>query len=236
MSTRAVTGSLAAICLPRQLFPVTTRGRLMSGIDKRPVDGPVQVLTHGIWGDVQGDREHHGGLFKAVYAFAREQREALARSTGRQFPDGFFGENLVTAGIDTDGAEIGEQWRIGSTILEATCQRTPCGTLAERVGDPRFGRRFTEHGHPGTYLRVLQEGEISAGDAIEVIGRPGHGVCIRDAFRGLNAEQAAAVLDWSATSGTVLYSSLVNAAVRALEKSGSVRSHPAALTSDGRGS
>ncbi|CAM3990276.1 MOSC domain-containing protein [Helcobacillus massiliensis] len=235
MTATPIAGTLAAVCLPRELFAVTTRGRLISGIAKEPVEGPVEVLSQGIWGDVQGDRQHHGGTFKAVYAYAREQREALAESLGREFPDGFFGENLVTTGIDTDGAVIGERWRIGTTVLEASCVRTPCATLAERTGDPRFGRRFTDHGMPGAYFRVIEEGEILARQDIEVISRPDHGVTLRDAFRGLTADQASALLDWSEESATVLYSSLVKSAQRTLAKAGLEHFHPARLSSDGRG-
>ncbi|WP_262423809.1 MOSC domain-containing protein [Brachybacterium sp. Z12] len=151
------TGRIAAVCTVAQLFPVAASG-LMSGIDKRPVDGPVRLLPHGVLGDVQGDREHHGGIFKAVYAFARETREALAAAHGLDLPDGSFGENLVTTGQDTDETVIGERWRIGTAELEATAVRNPCGTFAAWIGDRRWGRHFTAAGRAGAYFRVLVEG------------------------------------------------------------------------------
>ncbi|MGP9536819.1 MOSC domain-containing protein [Brachybacterium sp. AOP43-C2-M15] len=225
---------LGAVCTVAQLFPVPASG-LMSGIDKRPVDGPVRLLTHGVLGDVQGDREHHGGLFKAVYAYSREVREAFAAERGQDLPDGAFGENLVTVGQDTDETVIGERWRIGTAELEATTPRNPCGTFAAWMDDRRWGRRFTAEGRAGSYFRVLVEGKASAGDRIELLARPDHGVSIGDAFRGLSPAQARALFAWSRDSGTVLYESLVRPARLALEKAGESSDFPDRLISTGRG-
>lgn len=227
-------GRIAAVCTVAQLFEVRERS-LMSGIDKRPADGPVSLLTHGVLGDVQGDREHHGGIFKAVYAYAREVREAFAAALGSDLPDGFFGENLVTTGQDTDRTVIGERWRVGGAELEATCPRNPCGTFAAWMGDRRWGRTFTDQGRAGAYFRVLVEGEVRAGDAIEVLHRPAHGVTIADAFRGLDAGQARALLDWAEETGTVLYDSVVTAAQRSLARAGEDDAFPDHLRSTGRG-
>ncbi|MFC0673921.1 MOSC domain-containing protein [Brachybacterium hainanense] len=227
-------GSIAAVCTVAQLFAVPER-RLMSGIDKRPVDGPVRLLLHGVLGDVQGDREHHGGLFKAVYAVSREMREAFARERGEELPDGFFGENLVTLGQDTDETLVGERWRIGGAVVEGTCPRTPCVTFAARMDDRRWPRRFTAAGRCGAYFRVLEEGEVRAGDRIEVLERPEHGVSIGQVFRGLDAAQAQALLAWAEESGTVLYESVVRSARIALEKAGLPREFPERLSSTGRG-
>lgn len=227
-------GRIAAVCSVAELFPVAASG-IMSGIDKRPVRRPLRLLTHGVLGDVQGDREHHGGLFKAVYAFSREVRVAHAEARGLDLPDGSFGENLVTAGQDTDEAVIGERWRIGTAVIEATAPRNPCGTFAAWIGDPRWGRRFRDAGRAGAYFRVLVEGETSAGDGIEVLHRPEHGVSIGDAFRGLSARQAHALLDWAQQSETVLYHSLVQSARTALSRAGEDHEFPQRLVSTGRG-
>src|SRR5699024_8960899 len=152
--------------------------------------------THGVLGDVQGDREHHGGLFKAVCAYARETRLAHAAARGLDLPDGSFGENLVTTGPDTDGTVIGERGRGGPAGLDAAPVRTPCGTCAAWIGDRRWGRHFTAAGGAGAYCRVLVEGEPAAGDEIEVLPRPEHGVTIGAAFRGLDPRQARDLLDW----------------------------------------
>ena len=228
------TGRIAAVCTVAQLFPVASSG-LMSGIDKRPVDGPVRLLAHGVLGDVQGDREHHGGIFKAVYAYARETRQAHAAARGLELPDGSFGENLVTTGQDTDETVIGERWRVGSAELEATAVRNPCGTFSAWIGDRRWGRHFTAAGGAGAYFRVIVEGETSAGDQIEVLHRPEHEVTIGDAFRGLDARQARDLLDWAERTGTVLYDSLAGSAQNTLRRAGEADDFPVRLRSTGRG-
>lgn len=231
---RSGPGRIAAVCSVAQLFPVPDR-ELMSGIDKRPVDAPLTLLTHGVLGDVQGDRENHGGIFKAVYAFSREVRQAYATARKQHLPDGFFGENLVTTGQDTDETVIGERWKVGSAELEATCPRTPCGTFAARMGDPRWGRTFAAGGRSGAYFRVLTEGRTSAGDPILVTHRPEHAVTIGDAFRGLDETRARALLDWAADTETVLYHSLARRAQLALGGEGQHATFSERLTSTGRG-
>ncbi|WP_232820286.1 MOSC domain-containing protein [Brachybacterium sp. YJGR34] len=227
-------GRIGAVCAVAQLFEVPERS-LMSGIDKRALDRPLRLLTHGALGDVQGDRENHGGIFKAVYAYSREVRAAYAVESELELPDGSFGENLVTTGQDTDETVIGERWRVGTAELEATTPRNPCGTFAAWIGDPRWGRRFTAGGRAGAYFRVMVEGEASAGDAIEVLDRPAHGITIGDAFRGLTPGDARALLDWAQESGTVLYDSLVGSAQNALRRAGEDPAFPDALRSTGRG-
>lgn len=226
-------GVIAAVCNVHKLTPAIAYG-FLSGIDKRPIDGPLVVERLGAMGDHQGDRKHHGGFFKAIYAFARETREALAQKEGKSFPDGFFGENLVTLGQDTDETLVGERWQVGSTILEATCPRTPCKTFAERMDDKYWPRRFLANGRCGTYFSVHTRGEIRAGDRIEVVRRPAHGVSIGDVFRGLTGDQAAALLDWAVQSQTVLYDSLARKALFALKQAGDHREFPDTLRSTGR--
>src|SRR5699024_2481483 len=111
----------------------------------------------------------------------------------------------------------------------------PCGTFAAWIGDPRWGRRFTAAGRAGAYFRVLVKGRTRAGDAIEVLSRPDHGVTLGDAFRGLDADQAQALLDWARSTETVLYDSLVRSAETALRKAGASSGFPERLRSTGRG-
>ena len=130
------------------------------------------------------------GITKAVYAFAREDLDHWGRELGRSLPDGFFGETLTTAGIDVNEAEIGERWRIGSTELEVATIRTPCQTFSSwlrvnGVDNRGWARRFTEAARPGPYLRVAVEGEVAAGDEIQVVHRSGHGVTVSAMFRGV---------------------------------------------------
>jgi len=153
-----------------------------TAIDKRPVSGPVEVGPLGLTGDFQ-DHPEHGGVDKAVYAYSRGDAIWWEAELGRPLPPGCFGENLSTEGLDVTGAEIGERWRIGSTVLEVSEPRIPCRVFAGFWDVPDLVKRFTERGDPGAYLRVLAAGQLAAGNAIEVILRPGHGVTIGSAFR-----------------------------------------------------
>jgi len=168
-----------------------------TGIDKRPVEGPVAVTVPGPKGTgevgIAGDRAHdvknHGGYDQAVYAYAREDLDTWAAELGRAFGNGDFGENLTTRGLDVNGALIGERWRIGpDVVLEVSCPRTPCVTFAGRLGIDGWIKRFTEAALPGAYLRVIEPGEISAGDPVEIIHRPGHDVTVALTFRALTRE------------------------------------------------
>ena len=152
-----------------------------TSISKHRVAGRVQVGTLGIEGDQVSDTKDHGGPHQAVYAFAREDLDLWAGRLGKEIPDGHFGENLTTEGIDVSGALVGERWRIGTTLLEVVQPRLPCFKLGLRIGDPTFLKRFALASRPGAYLRILEEGELGAGDLIEVdpAGLPDHGVSMR---------------------------------------------------------
>jgi MOSC domain-containing protein YiiM len=155
------------------------RGRpVMSAIGKAPVEGRVRVEGVNVAGDDQGDRRVHGGPDKAVYAYASEDAAWWAEQLGREIVPGMFGENLTTEGVDVSGAVVGERWRVGTVELEVCQPRIPCFKLGIRFGDPLMVRRFGEASRPGAYLRILREGELGAGDAIEVLDRPGHGVTV----------------------------------------------------------
>ncbi|SCL70016.1 MOSC domain-containing protein [Micromonospora chersina] len=159
-----------------------------SGIDKRPVDGRVDIRFAGVAGDFIGERAHHGGPDQAVYAYAEEDAGWWAGELGRALRPGAFGENLTTWAVDVTGAVIGERWAVGSALLEVTKPRTPCTTFAGFWGMPDLIKRFTVRGAPGAYLRVLREGEVGAGDPVEVVDRPAHGVTIGEVFRATTLE------------------------------------------------
>jgi MOSC domain-containing protein YiiM len=157
------------------------RGRpLMSAIGKAPVEGRVRVDGVNVAGDDQADRRVHGGPDKAVYAYASEDTAWWEAELGRTLAPGMFGENLTTEGVDVSGAVIGERWQVGTVELEVCQPRLPCAKLGLRFGDPMMVRRFGEARRPGAYLRIVREGEIAAGDTIEVVHRPVHGVTVRD--------------------------------------------------------
>jgi MOSC domain-containing protein YiiM len=150
-----------------------------TAIWKQPVDGRVAVRGVNLEGDEQADRRVHGGEFKAVYAYAVEEIRQWEEELGREIGPGGFGENLTLEGIDVSGARPGERWAIGTAVLEVTEPRVPCFKLNLRMGDNKFGRRFLAAGRPGAYLRIVEEGELGAGDAVEIVRRPGHDVTMR---------------------------------------------------------
>jgi MOSC domain-containing protein YiiM len=161
-----------------------------TAIDKRPVDGRVEVGPRGLAGD-----EHaypgHDGVHQALYAYAEEDAHFWEAELGRSLWPGAFGENLTTAGVEVSGAVIGERWRIGPVQVEVTTPRIPCRTFAGFWGLPDLVKRFTAAGRPGAYLRVVEPGFIQAGDPVEVIGRPEHGVTIADLLAARTGDRSA---------------------------------------------
>jgi len=167
----------------------------VTAIDKRPAEGPVMVTPAaakgmaGLDGDQVCDVRHHGGPDQAVYAYAREDLDFWAAELGRPLSNGTFGENLTTAGLDVNGALIGERWRVGSdVILEVSRPRIPCHTFQGWMALGGWIKRFTQAGRSGTYLRVIEPGEIGAGDEVEVVHRPEHEVSVGVCFRALTLE------------------------------------------------
>lgn len=153
---------------------------VVSAIWKSPVAGRLPVRGVNVAGDDQADRRVHGGTHKAVYAYAGEDLRWWSDELGRVLAPGTFGENLTTEDVDVGGAVVGERWQVGTTLLEVSEPRIPCGKLGMRMGDERFPRRFAAAGRPGAYLRIVREGEVGAGDAVEVLSRPSHGLRVAD--------------------------------------------------------
>jgi MOSC domain-containing protein YiiM len=174
---------------PRQL--AVRRGRpVHSAIGKAQVAGRVRVAGVNVEGDEQADRRVHGGPDKAVYAYAAEDAAWWSRELGREVGPGAFGENLTVEGLDVSGAAIGERWRAGTVELEVAQPRLPCFKLGARFGDPGMVGRFAQAGRPGAYLRITAEGELAAGDPIEVVARPEHGVTIALVSRAILLDDA----------------------------------------------
>jgi MOSC domain-containing protein YiiM len=174
---------------------VQTDKRVVStAIWKQPVAGRVAVRGVNLAGDAQANLEVHGGRDKAIYAYAFEETRAWEAETGRDLGAGAFGENLTTVGVDVSGAVIGERWRVGSTLLEVVQPRFPCFKLGLRLGDPLWVRRFAQGSRPGAYLRIVEEGELGAGDpvAVDLAGRPAHGVTCRLVYDAVTVDHSLA--------------------------------------------
>jgi MOSC domain-containing protein YiiM len=165
-----------------------------TSIAKRYVEGPVNVSTLGIEGDQVADTVNHGGIYQAVYVFAREDLDVWSARLGLEVPNGQFGENLTTEGIDVNEALIGEQWRIGTTTLEVAEVRIPCVVFKNYMGlrgfdDARWVKRFTADARPGPYLRVVEEGSLAAGDELTVVHRPDHDITVSLMFKAFTTER-----------------------------------------------
>jgi MOSC domain-containing protein YiiM len=168
--------------LPRE---VRWKGRLVStGIFKQPVAGRVVARRLNLDGDRQADLTVHGGEEKAIYAYPAEHygywRQELPTM---ELPWGTFGENLTTWGLLEDGVNVGDRFRVGAALLQATQPRLPCYKLGLKFGREDMVRRFLASGRYGWYFAVVEEGEVGAGDTIERIYRDPHDITVADIAR-----------------------------------------------------
>lgn len=168
--------------LPRE---VISKGKTVTtGIFKKPVEGPVRLLTLNLEGDRQADLRVHGGTYKAVYAYPSEHYDYWRR----ELPDadlawGAFGENLSVEGFKENEVNIGDRFRIGSAELMVTQPRLPCYKLALKFQRDDIIKRFLDSRLTGFYFSVLKEGELAAGDAIEIVGRDSNNFTVADVTR-----------------------------------------------------
>ncbi len=154
-----------------------------TGIFKRPVWGPVEVLSGGLAGDTVSDTENHGGPDQAVYVFGSPDYEWWSDELGWDLQPGTFGENLTVSDLESAAVCVGDRLEIGSAVLEVTAPRIPCLTLAVRMGDPAFLKRFRRAERPGVYCRVVREGEVRAGDPVDYAPYAGERVPVLEVFR-----------------------------------------------------
>lgn len=185
------------VSLPR---PVEFRSQVVStSIFKEPSGGRVAVRRLSLAGDWQADLRSHGGLNKAVYAYPREHYAHWATELGRDdLRPGQFGENLTVEGLAEETLRLGGTFRVGTALLQVTQPRYPCLKLGTRMGDPSFPKRFLASGRTGFYLRVLEEGELGAGDTVELVEQS-EGLTVRELWHLVlvdkgNVEEARRVL------------------------------------------
>lgn len=169
------------VALPRE---VAYRGRrVWTGIYKEPVRGRVHAGFLNLEGDRQADLRVHGGRDKALYAYDRDNSRFWEERLRREMPPGQFGENLTVEGMKENEVHIGDRYRIGSALVEVSEPRAPCFKLGVKMESPAFLKDFLESGRTGFYLRVIEEGDVGAGDVIETVSRDPAGVTVLDATR-----------------------------------------------------
>ena len=153
-----------------------------TGIRKRAVNETIWVGQNAIGADVICNLEQHGGPDQAVYAYSGEDYRWWEEQLGGELPPGTFGENLTVEGLPTE-LYVGDRLLIGDVVLEATAPRIPCSTFAAQMQDRGFGMKFRRAERPGTYFRVMNEGELTAGDAVVLVDNPGRQVSVIELFR-----------------------------------------------------
>lgn len=139
----------------------------VTGIFKRPVEGPVEIDAQGLKDDAIIDRRHHGGVDQAVYLYFADDYEWWSGELGKTIAPGTFGENLTIGGVEGRQVAVGDRFTIGAVVLEVTSHRTPCMVFAARMGDPGWVRRFHRAGRPGAYCRMIQPGTVETGKPVK---------------------------------------------------------------------
>lgn len=154
-----------------------------TGIYKSSLDGPVKITTLGITEDFIGSPKHHGGPDQAVYVCGAADYAWWSRELGKELAPGTFGDNLTIGELESADFNIGDRLILGDVILEVTAPRIPCSTLATRMNDPQFVKKYRDAERPGFYCRVIAEGEIKAGVDVAVQKFEGDAVGIIEIFR-----------------------------------------------------
>lgn len=160
-----------------------------SGIDKRPADGPVRLLSYGVDGDTICDTANHGGPDQAVYAYSCEDLAFWAAELGQRMDPGGVGENLTLSAVDCSAAVVGERWQVGQAVLQVRGPRIPCRVFAGFRDVPDLIKRFIRAGRPGSYLAVERAATVRAGDPVRVLDRPSHGVTVADVMAAMTVDR-----------------------------------------------
>jgi MOSC domain-containing protein YiiM len=174
-----------------QVREVEWKGKTVpTGIFKSPVAGRVAVRKHNLEGDRQGDPSVHGGPTKAVYAYPVEHYDFWRG----ELPDaelgyGAFGENLTTEGLDEEAVAIGDEYRVGTAKLVVTEPRMPCLKLGIRFGRADMVKRFLESQRTGFYFGVVEEGDVEAGDGLELLAKHPAGLTVSEVTRLYSTEK-----------------------------------------------
>ena len=153
-----------------------------TGIYKMPVDGTVKIKSLGIVGDFIGSSKHHGGPDQAIYVYGAADYAWWSKELGNELASGTFGENLTISELQSADFNIGDRLHIGEVILEVTAPRIPCSTLATRMGDSQFVKKYRHAERPGLYCRVIAEGEIKAGVGVTAQPVGGEAVSVVEIF------------------------------------------------------
>ena len=154
-----------------------------TGIFKRPVEC-IWLEKEQVKGDEVSNRKVHGGIYKAVYLFSADHYAHWQN----EYPDldwhyGMLGENVTVEGLDETKIQVGDIYRLGGALIQITQPREPCSTFGAKMGDQGILKKFIAHGRPGTYAKVLEEGEVKINDAMELVTSAENSLSTADLFR-----------------------------------------------------
>ena len=155
----------------------------ITGIYKSALQGPVQITKLGIEDDFIGSPKHHGGPDQALYVYGGADYQWWEQETGREMLPGMFGDNLTISDLECGNLNIGDFLYIGEVKLQVTSPRIPCSTFATRMEDPQWVKKFSAENRPGFYVRVLQEGTLSAGEDVRVEKYTGETLSLVQVYR-----------------------------------------------------
>jgi MOSC domain-containing protein YiiM len=157
--------------------------RHKTGIYKRPVVGSLSVDQGGLAGDAICDRRYHGDPNQAVYVEGSRSLDRWSNELGRPLEYGELGENLVVEGLDNETVAVGDRLVFGEVTIEVTAPRMPCATLAAKMNDPQFVKRYRKAERPGFFCRVITSGEIATGMSARLIPYPGTRITMPEIMR-----------------------------------------------------
>lgn len=157
-----------------------------TGIFKKPTNQPIYLDTEEVKGDEISNRKVHGGIYKACYLFSADHYPHWQNLYPQlDWHYGMLGENLTVEGLDETQINVGDIYKVGNALIQVTQPREPCATFAAKMGTADIMQQFIAHGRPGTYVRVLQQGEVKVGDALELVEASKHPVSVTDFFNVL---------------------------------------------------
>ncbi|MEZ4793181.1 MAG: MOSC domain-containing protein [Gelidibacter sp.] len=161
-----------------------------TGIYKKPTTQPIYLGKEDVKGDEVSDRKHHGGIFKACYLFSADQYPYWKNLyPALDWTYGMLGENLTVSGLDESQIYIGDIYKVGNATIKITQPREPCYKFGVKFGSQEVLKQFIEHGRPGTYVSVLEEGFVAVGDEIKLIERPSNSLTTSQFFKLLFAKE-----------------------------------------------
>lgn len=161
-----------------------------TGIFKKPTGKPIYLTKNDVIDDEISNRLNHGGYYKACYMFSAEQYPYWQKL----YPDlewtwGMFGENLTVEGFDESKVYLGDIYKIGEATVQVSQYREPCYKLGHKFGTQKILKQFIQHGFGGTYLSLLEEGQVNIGDVFELIERPTETLSVEELFRVVFAKE-----------------------------------------------